>query len=159
MIILFEVVEAEWRIYTSVNCASMGPNNSLSPHRRQYITWINAGTLLKGPMGISFNEILIKDMWHLKLWQATRTWCSLKSFGKCRRSKMLFWSGQIHDVYPNIAQLLTFYISKSPSVSVIFIKSFWQDMMLRMIIIQFWGNQRWAYGERSWMMLKVFILD
>ena len=35
-------------------------DNGLSPGRRQAIIWTNAGTLLIGPLGIKFNEILIE---------------------------------------------------------------------------------------------------
>ena len=36
-----------------------GPDNGLSPGRRQAIIWTNAGILLIGPLRINFNEILI----------------------------------------------------------------------------------------------------
>ena len=38
----------------------MGPDNGLSPGRRQAIIWTNAGTLLIGPSGTNFSEILIE---------------------------------------------------------------------------------------------------
>ena len=37
-----------------------GPDNDLSPGRRQAIIWNNAGILLIGPLGTNFSEILIK---------------------------------------------------------------------------------------------------
>ena len=37
-----------------------GPDNGLSPGRRQAIIWTNAGMLFIGPIGTNFNEILIK---------------------------------------------------------------------------------------------------
>ena len=45
-------------------CLSMltisGPDNGLSPGRRQAIIWTNAGILLIGPLGTNFGEILIE---------------------------------------------------------------------------------------------------
>ena len=38
----------------------IGPDNGLSPDRRQAIVWTNAGLLLIGPLGTNFNEILIE---------------------------------------------------------------------------------------------------
>ena len=38
----------------------IGSDNGLSPCRRQAIIWTNAGTLLTGPLGTNFSEILIK---------------------------------------------------------------------------------------------------
>ena len=37
----------------------IGPENGLSPGRRQAIIWTNAGILLIGPWGTNFSEILI----------------------------------------------------------------------------------------------------
>ena len=37
----------------------IGPDNGLSPGRRQAIIWTNAGILLFGPLGTNFSEILI----------------------------------------------------------------------------------------------------
>ena len=41
------------------NLTIIGPDNGLSPGRRQAIIWINAGILLIGPCGTNFSEILI----------------------------------------------------------------------------------------------------
>ena len=38
----------------------IGPDNGLSPCRRQAIIWTNAGILLIGPLGTNLNEILIE---------------------------------------------------------------------------------------------------
>ena len=38
----------------------IGSDNGLSPGRRQSIIWTNAGTLLIGPLGTNFSEILIE---------------------------------------------------------------------------------------------------
>ena len=38
----------------------IGPDNGLSPGRRQAIIWTNAAILLIGPMGTNFSEILIE---------------------------------------------------------------------------------------------------
>ena len=37
----------------------IGPDNGLSPGRRQAIIWTNAGILLIGPLGTNFSENLI----------------------------------------------------------------------------------------------------
>ena len=41
------------------NLTLIGPDNGLSPGRRQAIIWINAGILLIGPWETNFSEILI----------------------------------------------------------------------------------------------------
>ena len=41
------------------NLTTTGPDNGLSPGRRQAIIWTNAGILLIGPWGTNFSEILI----------------------------------------------------------------------------------------------------
>ena len=38
----------------------IGPDNGLSPDRRQAIIWTNAGILLIGPLGTNFSEISIE---------------------------------------------------------------------------------------------------
>ena len=38
----------------------IGPDNGLSPGRRQVIIWTNAGILLMRPLGTNFNEMLIE---------------------------------------------------------------------------------------------------
>ena len=46
--------------YTCVgNLTIIGPDNGLSPGRRQAIIWTNAGILLIGPWGTNVSEILI----------------------------------------------------------------------------------------------------
>ena len=40
------------------NLTIIGPDNGLSPGRRQAIIWTNAGLLLIGPWGTNFSEIL-----------------------------------------------------------------------------------------------------
>ena len=40
--------------------STVGSDNGLSPGRRQAIIWTNAGIMLMEPMGISFNDNLIK---------------------------------------------------------------------------------------------------
>ena len=54
-----KLIEAEWRIYASLNRAIIGSDNGLSPVRRQAIIWTNVGILLIGPLGTNFCEILI----------------------------------------------------------------------------------------------------
>ena len=41
------------------NLTIIGPDNGLSPGRRQAIIWTNAGILLIGPWGTNFSEIFI----------------------------------------------------------------------------------------------------
>ena len=53
-------MEAELRIYASVNYTIMGSYNGLSPGWHQTIIWTNAGILLIGPLGTNFNEIVIE---------------------------------------------------------------------------------------------------
>ena len=53
-----ELIEAEWRIYTSVDNTIIGSDNGLSPVRHQAIICFNAGFLLIGPMGTAFIETL-----------------------------------------------------------------------------------------------------
>ena len=53
------LIEAEWRIYASLNWAIIGSDNGLSPVRRQSIIWTNAAIFLIGPLGTNFSEILI----------------------------------------------------------------------------------------------------
>ena len=43
------IILADWRIYASVNIATIGSDNDLSPGRRQAIIWINACLLLISP--------------------------------------------------------------------------------------------------------------
>ena len=66
-------MEAEGRIYVSVNQAIIGSDNVLLPGQRYSIIWTNAGILLIVPLGTNFSEILIailtfsfKEM-HLKV--------------------------------------------------------------------------------------------
>ena len=42
------------------NLTIIGPDNGLSPGRRQAIIWTNAGILLIGPLGTDFSEIPIE---------------------------------------------------------------------------------------------------
>ena len=41
------------------NLTIIGPDNGLSPGRRQTIIWTNAGILLIGPWGTNLSDILI----------------------------------------------------------------------------------------------------
>ena len=43
-------MEAEWRIYASVNSTIIGSDNGLSPGRRQAIIWTNTGLLSIGTL-------------------------------------------------------------------------------------------------------------
>ena len=57
--ISYELIEAKWRIYASLNWVIIGSDNGLSPVRCQAIIWTNAGILLIGPLGTSCCELLI----------------------------------------------------------------------------------------------------
>ena len=51
-------IEAEWRIYFSVNKDIIGSDKSLSPDWRQAIIWTNAGTLPITPLGTNFSKTI-----------------------------------------------------------------------------------------------------
>ena len=53
----FYLIEAERRIYATVQTAIIDSDNGLSPTRRQAIIWPNADLQSIGPWGINFNEI------------------------------------------------------------------------------------------------------
>ena len=59
---MFKLIEAEWHIciYASVNRAIIGPENDLSPDRRQATIWPDYGILLMGPLGTKPSEIVNK---------------------------------------------------------------------------------------------------
>ena len=50
-----QLVEAEWRIYASLNLAIIGSDNGLLPDRHQAIILTNAGILLIESWGTDFN--------------------------------------------------------------------------------------------------------
>ena len=58
--ICLKLIEAERRIYASVNWAIIGSNNGLSPVRHQAIIWTNAGLFSIRHQGTYFNEISIE---------------------------------------------------------------------------------------------------
>ena len=59
--ILFELIDADWYIYVSVNYHIIGSDNGLLPVRHQAITWTNAaGMLLIGSLWTNFSDIWIK---------------------------------------------------------------------------------------------------
>ena len=53
-------MEAEWRIYASVNYTIMVSDDGLSPGRHQAIIWTNAGILLGEHSGTNSSEIIIE---------------------------------------------------------------------------------------------------
>ena len=57
---ILKLIEAKWRTYASVIITRIGPDNGLSPRRRQAIVWTNAWILSTGPLGTNFSEILIE---------------------------------------------------------------------------------------------------
>ena len=59
---MLELKLTHWGRVTHIcvgNLTIIGPDNGLSPGRRQAIIWTNAGILLIGPWGTNFSEILI----------------------------------------------------------------------------------------------------
>ena len=54
------LIEAQWRIYASVNNTTIGPDNGLSPVRCQSIIWANASFFVNCTHGntyhLSFNQ-------------------------------------------------------------------------------------------------------
>ena len=61
---LRKLIEAQWRIYASVNYAIIGSDNGLSAVRRHPIIWTNDGLLSIRPRGQIFHWNLI---WHSKV--------------------------------------------------------------------------------------------
>ena len=60
--LLFKFLLTHWGRVTHIcvgNLTIIGPDNGLSPDRRQAIIWTNAGVLLIGPWGTNFSEISI----------------------------------------------------------------------------------------------------
>ena len=55
----YELNEAQWRIYASMNYDSTGSDNGLSPGRPQTIIWTNTGLLSIGTIGTNYSEIMI----------------------------------------------------------------------------------------------------
>ena len=75
------------RIYALVNQVSIGPDNDLSPIRRQAIIETKAGLLSIGPLGTNFSEILVKN-WFLFHWKECLWKCCLQNGGHLVQGKM-----------------------------------------------------------------------
>ena len=61
-------IEAEWRIFVSVNCNVLGSDNGMSPGRHQAIIW-NNDLLSIGPVRRIFGEIWLKyTNFHTRKW-------------------------------------------------------------------------------------------
>ena len=96
------------------NQAIIGPDNGLSPGRRQTIIWTNAGMLLIGPCGTNFSEILIgiqtfsfKKM-HLKMSSAK---CRLFCLGlNVLKSKIRLLT---HTLFSKVGSLYFFHLMTS----------------------------------------------
>ena len=54
------LISASCRIYATANLVSIGPDNGLSPGRRQAIAWTNADLFIIGSLGTNFSEIGVK---------------------------------------------------------------------------------------------------
>ena len=102
------------------NLTIIGPDNGLSPGRRQAIIWTNAGILLIGPWGTNCNEILIgiqtfsfKKM-HLKMSSAKwRPFCLGLNVLSCLTGNMAFMLKCEDDDSPCIKSLGNKTIIKS----------------------------------------------
>ena len=72
----------------------IGSNNGLSPSRRQAIIWTNAGILLIGPIGTSFNEIVIEfhTFMKMQLKMSSGKWRPV-----CLGINVLNWMRRPHD--------------------------------------------------------------
>ena len=57
---VFQLTEAEWRIYESVKYTIIGSNNGLLPGWLQAIIWTNARILFIEPLKRNFSDILIE---------------------------------------------------------------------------------------------------
>ena len=58
--IVYQLIEAEWRIYASVKHTNIASDNGLSPVRRQAIISTNADISSIRPWGTYFGDILVK---------------------------------------------------------------------------------------------------
>ena len=58
---MYLLIEAGWRINSSVNWLSIESDNGLSPDRRLAITWSNVDALSIRPPKTRFNEILVEN--------------------------------------------------------------------------------------------------
>ena len=74
----------------------IGPDNDLSPDRRQAIIWTNAGILLIGPLATNLSEILIEILQGTKgtgfavIW--TYTWTIISHDLKVHKIEFdIFW--------------------------------------------------------------------
>ena len=59
--------------------AIIGPDNGLSPGRRQTIFWINAGILLIGPLGTNFSEFFFQNSYIFIQENALKNVCRMES--------------------------------------------------------------------------------
>ena len=58
--LIYQIIEAEWRIYVSTNKAVIGLSKGFAHVRRQAIIWTNEGSLSIRPNETSFIETLIE---------------------------------------------------------------------------------------------------
>ena len=101
------VGQCEWRhrIYESVNWVSIGPDNGLSPVRRQAITWTNTDLLSMKPLETNFSEIP-DNIQHSSLTKMHLKMSSAKQRPFCPRrdrliAKPLQWHHNGHDGVSN----------------------------------------------------------
>ena len=93
-----QLIEAERRIYVSMNWVIVGSDNGLSPIRRQAIFCTNAEILLIGPSETKFSEIFIGIQtfslmkWHLKTSSVKWSLFCLGLNGLMPKSKTYRWS-------------------------------------------------------------------
>ena len=90
-----------WGLVTHIcvgNLTIIGPDNGLSPGRRQAIIWTNAGILLIRPLGTNFSELLVEILIfsfkkiHLKVSSAkSRPFCLGLNELICIWKSLIFW--------------------------------------------------------------------
>ena len=116
---MYKLIEAEWRIYASLNWAIIGSDNGLSPVQREAIIWTNAEILLIGPSETNFSEIVIgietflfkklylktssakRRLFCLGLNELMQMWC----YGNIRIKQFLFEGFRCYNRYLNIKSI------------------------------------------------------
>ena len=83
-------MEAEWRIYSSINLAIIGSDNGLLSIRRQAIIWPNAGSLLIGLILTNFMEVEVRIKLRIILFNKIQLTCHLQNNSNFFSTSM-FW--------------------------------------------------------------------
>ena len=61
---MLQLIEAEWRLYASLNYDIIGLDNGLSPARHQAMIWTNDGLMFIGPWEQISVKLEAKDNKH-----------------------------------------------------------------------------------------------